>query len=172
MIDDEKTCVLDESPGSGPDSPELSLAVQLTRKGNKNMTLYNRDVDLTSSNGTEENGGGENDMSNGGYHSEAAMDGGHTVVIENPPQGLVHFGVNQGHSPQLLLRLERGKSKPLKKKSNFSAIVSNVFGIGGKRESANLVRRLYFLSLDFPSDFDFLRRKMNPISMNLLGCVF
>merc|ERR1711974_465219 len=113
---DAMPAAADASPGSGPDSPELCLAVQLTRKGNKNMTLYNRDVDLTSANGTE-----DNDMSN---HCEAAgMEGGHTVVIENPPQGLVHFGVNQGHSPQLLLKLERGKSKPLKKKSNFSAIV-------------------------------------------------
>ena len=51
----------------------------------------------------------------------------------------VLFQVNQGHSPQLLLRLERGKCKPMKKKSHFSSIVSNVFGIGSKRESANLV---------------------------------
>ena len=115
----------DDSASNGSNT-DLSLAVQLTSNGKHAITLYTCDVPHIQglSNGDSEKA------------DEEARD---TVVMENPPEGLVHFAVNQGNTPQLLLRLERGKSKPPKKKSQFSTIVSNVFGIGNKRSSANLI---------------------------------
>ena len=39
-----------------------------------------------------------------------------------------------------MVKLEKGRSKPVKKKNHsFAAVVSNVFGIGGKKSTANLI---------------------------------
>ena len=68
--------------------PELSLAVQLGSKGNKNMTLYTCDVP----------GSWTRTQAEGGASAADDTDVVNDSTIENPPNGLVQFAVNQGEN--------------------------------------------------------------------------
>ena len=81
---DETTTDLAAAAAAASEQPELSLAVQLTSKGNKNMTLYNCDVVNPYGGSSTEN---DENAVNG------SSDASNVVVIENPPTGLVHFQV-------------------------------------------------------------------------------
>ena len=95
----------------------------------KNYTIYSGDCppiqhlsskpfNNASTNGTT------NELTNGNIsngHDDAEEDastdmlqdpsGEDSVTLENPPQGLVNFPVNQGNQPKLILRFEKGKAK-------------------------------------------------------------
>ena len=128
----------------------------------KNYTIYSGDCppiqhlsskpfpNNASTNGTT------NELTNGNIsngHDDAEEDpstdmlqepgGDDLVTLENPPQGLVNFPVNQGNQPKLILRFEKGKAKPVvpgfKKHTSFADKVSNIFGIGNSSKKANVI---------------------------------
>ena len=130
----------------------------------KNITIYSGDCPpirhLTSrpfpntqgnatSNDTDEitNGNIEANDENAEHDMPTEMledpGGGDSVTIENPPKGLVNFGVNQGNQPKLILRFDKGKAKHvvpgLKKHTSFADRVSNMFGIGNNNKKANVI---------------------------------
>ena len=84
---DETTTDSAAAAAAASDQPELSLAVQLTSKGNKNMTLYNCDV-------VNPYGGSNSSTENDENVVNGSSDASNVVVIENPPTGLVHFQVS------------------------------------------------------------------------------
>ena len=95
---------------------------------------------VTNGNGEHEDEDAEDDVP-----TEMLEDpgGGDTVTIENPPQGLVNFPVNQANQPKLILRFEKGRAKAmvpgLKKHTSFADRVSHIFGIGSNSKKANII---------------------------------
>lgn len=103
----------------------------------------------TTSNSTDEMSNGNieaGDENEGNDIPPELLDGAgnrDSITIENPPQGLVNFGVSQGNQPKLILRFDKGKAKyvvpGLKKHTSFADRVSNMFGIGNNNKKINVI---------------------------------